>query len=244
MVFAGLLFAAAAAEGCRGEVERVFFDDLDASGTDGSTSGPDATSTDGATGDGSQQGDGGGSDAGDASDAADAADAADACPAVANMIDHCGVCGNVCYFDFGVSTPTCDGTKCQYGTCKAGRANCNVDAGGPDLDGCECAGNGCCAGACQTAHSNGAGQSFYDCVALGTYNVTQATAACNAWLLGDAGTCSSIGCTANAGTAVCVNSGGTCKCWKYDPGTSGSNGTVSTSTSSCICPNASHPAWN
>ena len=32
----------------------------------------------------------------------------------------------------------------------------------------------CCATSCQTTHSNGAGQSFYDCVPLGTYNLTQA----------------------------------------------------------------------
>jgi hypothetical protein len=44
-----------------------------------------------------------------------------------------------------------------------------------------CAGTGCCTGGCQTAHSNGLGQSYYDCGALGTYSSATAQAAAAAW---------------------------------------------------------------
>jgi hypothetical protein len=63
---------------------------------------------------------------------------------------------------------------------KAIAAYCNATTP-PDTDGCECAAPGCCSGACQVVHSNGAGQSFYDCVAASTFNQTQATEACVAF---------------------------------------------------------------
>jgi Divergent InlB B-repeat domain/Collagen triple helix repeat (20 copies) len=44
------------------------------------------------------------------------------------------------------------------------------------------AGTGPCAGAPYTTHSNGVGQTYQDCIALNTYNTTQATEAANAWL--------------------------------------------------------------
>ena len=78
--------------------------------------------------------------------------------------------------------------------CNAGLQDCNGSKA-PDTDGCECAGTGCCSGKCQTAHSNGNGQTFYDCAAGKTHNETQAGEACAA-LTGGSGACSakSAGC--------------------------------------------------
>jgi hypothetical protein len=48
-----------------------------------------------------------------------------------------------------------------------------------------CVGTGCCgtgaSATCETKHSNGVGGSYFDCVALGTYNLTQAGRAASSW---------------------------------------------------------------
>jgi hypothetical protein len=111
-----------------------------------------------------------------------------------------------------------------------GRSDCNSGTA-PDLDGCECATPGCCAGppaGCQTTHSNGEGQSFYDCNALNTVNVNQALAACAAYAAaqGHPSTwcASNYSCGAIGGALfACYNTGGpgvtTCStapvCWGY-----------------------------
>jgi len=44
----------------------------------------------------------------------------------------------------------------------------------PNTNGCECATPGCCPGAlCQNTHANGVGDSFYDCVAVGTHDLAR-----------------------------------------------------------------------
>jgi hypothetical protein len=129
--------------------------------------------------------------------------------------------------------------SCLY-ACKPNLQNCNTAP--PDLNGCECTGTGCCGSSCQTAHSNGVGQTFYDCQALGTYNQTQAMAACVAFTH-DATQCAVYGCTGNAGSLVCTpGAAPNCTCWKFAPGNSGVNGKVSTT---CTCPiSAGATSWD
>src|SRR6185295_1610732 len=91
---------------------------------------------------------------------------------------NCSACGAACDTQTTSVAPACNGTTCLY-SCKPGRQNCNQAA--PDLNGCECAGTGCCGASCQISHSNGVGQTFYDCSPPGTYNQARATEACTAF---------------------------------------------------------------
>ena len=142
-------------------------------------------------------------------------------------------------------TPSCVAAKCVY-ACHAGRADCKT---APDTNGCECATPGCCGMACQTVHSNGVGQSFYDCVAQGTYSPTQAQAACTAFT-GNGGQCaaSTTNCLVVVASvlAVCGSASGKCYCWDYG-GTQMGVGTVQTATvASCsaVCSAGGDPPWN
>jgi hypothetical protein len=133
----------------------------------------------------------------------------------------CGACKNAaCNTKTGAAR--CDGTTCSY-KCNAGLSDCNA-ATAPDTDGCECATPGCCGPQCQTKHSNGIGQSFFDCNASGTYTVDEATLACEAYAgkghcsgsslccaLGVGGICL-LGSTA---TSECGAVQGQCFCWQY-----------------------------
>jgi hypothetical protein len=93
-------------------------------------------------------------------------------------VDDCGACGAPCD-RVRSDGAACNAGACSYTGCKAGFADCN--GGAPNRDGCECEGSACCNTSCQTKHSDGLGDSFYDCVALGTYDATQAGKAAAAW---------------------------------------------------------------
>jgi hypothetical protein len=154
-----------------------------------------------------------------------------------NTATNCGACGVKCDTTTASVAPTCNGTSCVY-SCKPGLVDCNTTA--PDTNGCECAGDGCCGSSCQTKHSNGIGQNYYDCNPLGTYTEGAAMAACVA-STGTPAQCALYVCVGNDGSLVCSLGAG-CTCWKYDPGKSGINGRISTS---CLCPiSASDPSWN
>ena len=78
---------------------------------------------------------------------------------------NCGACGRACAGAgaLNVATATCSNSLCTS-TCMPGHANCNLPAANKPDDGCECATPGCCTGgACQTVHSNGLGQNYFDC---------------------------------------------------------------------------------
>lgn len=161
------------------------------------------------------------------------------CETSLSSVTGCGACGRAC--DTATGKPSCNGTTCSY-ACNSGRADCNASIA-PDTDGCECATPGCCSGACQVVHSNGEGQSFYDCAPLGTYTQTQATEACTAFT-NDSVQCtlSSTFCSSST-YAVCSVSASTCRCWQY----SGPNpGTVQSPSLGCSaqCGSASDPPWN
>jgi hypothetical protein len=167
--------------------------------------------------------DAGQGDAGDAppvgfSDSGGNDSAAEAGCGLLDTTVNCSACGVACRTSTG--GPSCNGSTCSY-ACNAGRQDCNASQA-PDTDGCECAGTGCCSDKCQTAHSNGNGQTFYDCTTAKTYNQTQAGEACAA-LMGSSGACSakSVGCNClflscrSQAQSVCGSSGGECYCWQY-----------------------------
>jgi hypothetical protein len=182
-----------------------------------------------------------GGDTGTTSDASDGgtttSDASDAGCGATNTITNCSGCGLAC--DVTTSnSPVCNGVTCGYGSCHAGYSDCNTTA--PNTDGCECNTPSCCGSSCATTHSNGIGQSYYDCVAQGTFNSTQATEACGAYT---SSACSTLSCTGGGSNLVaCGTNNGACVCWDY----SGSNvGHVHASVNAtCYCPSTTDPSWN
>lgn len=154
-----------------------------------------------------------------------------------NTVTNCSGCGLACDVTHS-NSPVCNGVTCGYGSCHSGYSDCNTAA--PDLDGCECATPSCCGTSCATTHSNGVGQSYYDCVSQGTFNSTQATEACSAYTTSACGTASCAGAGSNL--VVCGTANGVCVCWDY----SGTNsGHVHASlNSTCYCPSSSDPSWN
>jgi hypothetical protein len=246
---AALLVAPLLGWGCLGSIERVFDDHLlDAGGSDSTVVEASDVDASDAQSEATPLQDAG-PGVGDAASITDAtseghADApADGCGAT-NTVDNCGACGVACD-NTTASARICNGASCLY-TCTSGRSNCNSAA--PDTNGCECATPGCCATGCQTAHSNGVGQQFYDCLDAGTANQTQATLACNAYAAavaadgGDAGQCQLYGCTGPQGNNVliCTSALVGCYCWKF-AGIASTTGHVSTT---CLCPTDTDPIWN
>ena len=113
-----------------------------------------------------------------------------------------------------------------------------LDCDGQAGNGCECSGTACCAAGCQITHANGIGQSFYDCVALGTHNLNQAKEACLAYT-GNASLCVLGNCTGGGQNLVVCSNSPTANCWNY----SGSNiGHVH--VGSLNCPSSADPTWN
>jgi hypothetical protein len=98
-----------------------------------------------------------------------------------------------------------------------------------------------CDAGCPTAHSDGLGQTFYDCVPWGTLNEAQALEACTAYT-GSATQCANdpIGC-ANA-DEVCTTGSSACVCWTYTGMHSGK--VFASTTTTCSCYVGSAPSWN
>jgi hypothetical protein len=174
-----------------------------------------------------------------------------------------GTCG--CPVNDGSATGGSDaGSTSADANPTSGDAGSAVDSGGHGActpltsadtcgaNGCECPTPGCCGAACQSAHSDGLGQSFYDCVAQGTHTQAQAKAACAAFT-GDAGSCtmSSACCddslglciTVQSTDAVCGMISAQCHCWSY---VGDDSGTVQTPDAGCaeVCPASGDPGWN
>ena len=89
-----------------------------------------------------------------------------ACVNRATDEQNCGTCGTVCPASATCTTGTCE--------CPAGpQSGC---------DGACCAGGpACCVSSCQTQHTNGLGQSFFDCGSLDEHTLEQARLAAIAW---------------------------------------------------------------
>jgi hypothetical protein len=123
--------------------------------------------------------------------------------------------------------------------------DCNASTA-PNADGCECAGNVCCSGGtCPTAHSDGLGGTYYDCIAIGAYSQQLATDACNGHVSsGGTGPCTDFMCggAGQGGYLVCDNGGvAPCNCWKYTAGNLGNLGKVNTN---CACSQTGAAGWD
>jgi hypothetical protein len=184
------------------------------------------------------------------------------CEATLNTTTNCTACGSSCDTTYSTGA-ACTGItgKCTYTGCVTTPVpHINCDTTGLDTNGCECVGNaslGCCGvgtvttAPCQMTHSNGNGQSYYDCVPQNTDDQTEATRACEAW--GGVGNCSALFCGGAAATNVMCNAAGAknCVCWAF--ASTGSPATVKghlkvgvgTGLSHCLCPQATtDPTWN
>jgi hypothetical protein len=153
-----------------------------------------------------------------------------------DTIANCGACGVAC--DTRTGSPSCDGTSCTY-ACRPGRTDCDLEA--PDKNGCECATPACCGTSCQTIHSNGVGQNFYDCNAAGTNTDAAATEACVAYALSVGGTpsdCTDGWYCQDQPSQVCFNSSGpaTQYCWGY--------GAPSDQVFPNYCPSSAVGSWD
>ncbi len=173
--------------------------------------------------------------------ASDAADASDTGCGALNTVDNCSSCGAACDAS-SASAVSCTGTTCQY-TCKPGFSNCNTTA--PDLGGCECATPSCCGSSCATTHTNGVGESYWDCVDAGTYDQTQAGKACTAYTNAQFA-CSPASCVGDAGDLVICGSpdGGACGCWDYTGTDKGYVFKSNSPEAGCFCPNTTDSIWN
>lgn len=139
---------------------------------------------------------------------------------------HCGTCTTAC-----TAGQTCTTGKC----CLTGQLAC-----GSTSKIC-CNGSGCCGDGCQTQHSNGLGQSFYDCFPLGTHTLDAALRAADAWGSGAdvdmSFTACPTGCYGRrnaAGTQYAI--------WCYDG--SPYTGHVRLETAPGYCPTDLNPSWN
>jgi hypothetical protein len=181
----------------------------------------------------------------------------------------CGGCGNVCSVSHE-SAVTCTGGTCSY-TCAAGYADCNT--ANHNLGGCACPSasastqgtvGGCCGSGCQTQHKNGVGAYYYDCVALSTYNQTQATEAATSdtaqagtIFLGQCGTAPDVQYAVFKSVDTTGNTG-TCTGWVYAGSgtyqgvnlaqtvgtTYASSGNCGAGDCGCYCSLLTTPNWN
>ncbi len=220
----------------------------------GDALGPDSTGDDASSPDTSA--DSSASDGMDADASTDAMsdDAADAATPPDSAVDsgcgsldtttNCGACGATCT-ETHATGDSCNGTACAY-TCGSNFQDCNA-ATGHNTDGCECAGTGCCSGACQTPHMDGFGESFYDCFT--TYSQNLAIDACRAHVgAAHASYCQSgFYCTnqsdASVGDMVCSSNSPTeCDCWGYDGMIQGQTSVGSgAGMNNCECPQGGAP---
>jgi len=163
------------------------------------------------------------------------------------MTTECSTAGNQSPESCNGSDDDCDGQVDEDCTCLPDTYDCD------GVGSCECtAGTGCCGTECQNVHENGLGQNFYDCVQLGTHDLSQAEAACLAFT-GDALRCHDYGLVCNGDLSggadtrvVCgdytVNSGD-CACWGYSGPAAGYVYNAA-GTTSCQCPYIGSLQWN
>ena len=168
-----------------------------------------------------------GSDASGGGDTGDAGGAVDSGPPCTVTCD-----------DANATSSTCTGGACAY-TCAPGWDDCNAEAGS-NTDGCECATPMCCGSSCAATHSDGVGDTFYNCNAVGAPTQSAALAACAAYT-GDPSACSgSWTCNGVSTVSVCYQlSDGGCGdyCWNYS---GADNGVVT----DCSCPGTKVGPWN
>jgi hypothetical protein len=169
---------------------------------------------------------------------------------IATDPNNCNGCGNVCAGATN-AVGSCAAGACGI-ACDTGFANCD----GSKANGCECAGNICCSGACEPAHFNGLGQSYDDCSPLGTpgtsstYTHNMAMEARNAWTgvsTGDGDCYCNNGSTVNCTYRMTATS---CAVWEFVNKTESGYPEayagyvyLNTGNNNCYCPSNSDPTW-
>lgn len=169
------------------------------------------------------------------------------CVDLANDPLNCGGCGKTCDTNNSIGA-SCSSGVCMYSSCPAGRADCDKTA--PNLNGCECPTDLCCATACQPVHMVGIDQKTYvhDCDPLGTpgdpstYTLAMAQAAAAAWM---PATDQMVTCGSGQNMQMCLrrDTGSTCATWCFAKGIVA--GWVR-EASTCTCPTNATPSapWN
>ena len=158
---------------------------------------------------------------------------------IATDASNCGACGVACG-GAPNAVGACSGGACGI-ACVSGFANCDGAIG----DGCECAGNLCCSGACEPPHVNGVGQPFDDCAPLGvpgseaTYSKALAMKARAAWPF--AGVDMDCTCTGNA-QCVYRKTATSCALWVYTKSASG-HVALNVASNTCFCATVNDPTW-
>jgi hypothetical protein len=169
-------------------------------------------------------------------------DSGDGCETdLRTSVAHCGACGRACRADSeNVDTAVCAGGVCAS-TSKPGPSNCSQPAASMLDDGCECATPACCAGFCQTIHTNGFGQTFFDCVILGEYDENQASKAAKAYnangVVSAGRSFVDPGDASHSIWAVCNSTSVDCPCWAY----SSSGGSDSTAVGRALVAQPASP---
>ena len=152
------------------------------------------------------------------------------CADLASDPAHCGACGASCVASTGA-------------TCSAGACACPPAA--PNLCGTNpkscCETSTCCGEACQTKHSNGLGNSFFDCSPPGTYSYSSALAAADAWGPGTSFDQYQLACTGCYGR----QSATACAVWCYSGSpVSGRVHLNDVGSNACLCPSTLDGTWN
>jgi len=154
----------------------------------------------------------------------------DACVDLETDEVHCGSCVTAC----------ATGATCTSGTCRCPAGPT------PGCNGACCAGGTSCCGdaSCPLAHSNGVGQTFFDCNPLGTHDLAQATKAAQAWRPAPLNQFSGfqVGCPTN--DCLGWQTGSACGVWCYGADILGGRVNVNTISIQCVCPTTASPTWN
>jgi hypothetical protein len=126
-------------------------------------------------------------------------------------------------------------------TCVSGNCRCPKGPVAGCTGTCCAGGTQCCGnGACQTQHSNGLGQSYYDCNPLyspGQTTLAAATAAADAWNAGTSFANCDAYCLARQTNTQCA-------VWCYGISSFAGRVALNTTNNVCLCPSATSPTWN
>jgi hypothetical protein len=162
------------------------------------------------------------------------------CETPLNTAANCRACGATCDTSRSVGA-ACGASGCTYTGCQAGFSMCNTAA--PNANGCACATPGCCGTNCNTTHRNGLGDSFYDCVAVGSVDAsTQAFKACAASKDASAQCSGGWTCPGITTQFVCdapstAQKNSCARCWAYQ-------GSQTGTVQDCSCPGVVIGNWN
>ena len=142
---------------------------------------------------------------------------------------HCGSCTNAC-----ATGAACSGSTC---ICPSGPS---VGCGGA----CCAGGAACCTGGgCPIEHSNGLGQSYFDCNPL--YLPGSATTLAAAWAAADAWSTGTTYADVPCGPyTLARQTESQCAVWAYGASPVAGRVALDSGSSVCLCPGQGSPSWN